>query len=147
LRAVAQARRAVPDEGRSGFQTAFAELADAGGVDAVVVGPAAARELQKQAVAGDRQAKTLLQCLITALIEPDWHDGSWLCGRCNHVFRELPRTFLLLVPRYRDALFIAVGFCDACDAGKLAEIVSVDGQRADQIVARRFCALQLSTKE
>jgi hypothetical protein len=137
----------VPDDGRSGgFRTAFAELTGAGDINAVVIGPAAARELQKQAAAGDRQAKTLLRCLITALIEPDWHDGSWLCGRCNHVFRELPRTFLLLVPCYRDAgVFIAVGFCDACDAGKLAEIV--DGQRADQIVARRFCTLEFNTKE
>jgi hypothetical protein len=134
----------MPDGNNGSFRTAFAQLAaNTGGINAVVVGPAAARDLQRQAAAGDRQAKILLRSLVTALIEPDWHTGEWWCGLCEHRFRELPTSFLLLVPRHRDSgVFLVVGFCHTCNTEK-----PIDGQRDEQIVARRFCVLQLSTKE
>jgi hypothetical protein len=48
----------MPD-GRSGsFRTTLAQLnAEAGGIDAVVVRPATARDLSRQAAAGDRRSK------------------------------------------------------------------------------------------
>jgi hypothetical protein len=116
----------VPDGGSRSFRADLDQLnAEAGGAfNAVIIDPAGARGLLIQAAFGDRQAKVLFRFFAKALAEPGWHDGSRLCGLCDHSFREPPSSFFLLLPLRDDpGVAITTGLCGSCDAGSVEEII------------------------
>jgi hypothetical protein len=111
----------MADASSSGSAFAQFNSEAAGLFSAVIIDPAAARDLLLQAAAGDHRAAVLFRLLTAAMTEPNWCDGSRLCGPCDHEFRALPSSFLLLLPHRDATAAVSTGLCSACDAGRPIE--------------------------